>query len=106
MEIQGEDFKLKYEGNSNYWDLYMMKVIHKDDPDKRREELTIFGYSLTLVSAIQRIIQHRLITKQEVYTLKGYVHSYEKAVAELHSILNLEVDGLDSFWSNDLDGDS
>ena len=47
MIIKESDFELTYNPEYNNFDLHMVKVINAKDPEKRREELSILGYSMS-----------------------------------------------------------
>lgn len=86
MTIEESDFTLEYDVDHDVWNLYMIKVIHADDPELRREERTIFGWSMRLNSALKKIINHRIDKKQKVYTFKEYLKEYNLQLDKLNFI--------------------
>lgn len=88
MRIEEEDFRLDYDGSCNRFDLYMTKVIHANDPEKRRTEPSIYGYSMTLEGALKKIINNRISKKnKETYSLKEYLKEYKQHVDDLNYII-------------------
>lgn len=89
MIIEESDFKLEYEENSNWFDLYLLHVVNPKDPEKRREEFKIAGYGMPIDSAIRRIINYRLNKKLDVTTLKEYLQEYRNQLKEIEKLVKL-----------------
>lgn len=82
MIIEGEDFRMEHVEDSTQFDLYTIHVVNAKSEEKRREELKLVGYSLSITSCLQHIINYRLSKNKETYTLKEYLKDY-KAEAKL-----------------------
>lgn len=74
MEIVESDFKLILDGDR--FDLYLLKVINAKNADKRREELVVAGYGMTLPTCLNLIINYRISRQKDVTTLKEYLELY------------------------------
>lgn len=87
ITIQGEDYIIKQslEG-SKHFDLWLPKVINKGK-ENERVEFKDPSYGMTLLSAIESIILHRLNTKKEVYTLKEFIKEYKEERIKLEKII-------------------
>lgn len=60
IQIQGSDFVLRcLDEASNFYDLYLLKVVNKGK-ENQKYEFKLYGYGMTLGSALQRIIQYRV----------------------------------------------
>lgn len=69
--IQGSDFVLKnLDEASNYYDLYLLKVVNKGK-ENQKYEFKIYGYGMSLGSALQRIIQYRVRKRKGVFKGSG-----------------------------------
>lgn len=86
MIIEENDFKL--EGDLDRFDLYLLKVINGKDPEKRREELTLYGYDMYLENAIKKIVMYRVSKKKDVYNLMEFLKYYKEEVNKLNNLLN------------------
>ena len=86
IAIIEDDFTLVYDVDHDLWDLHMLKIIHADDPEKRREEKTIFGYSMTINGALKKIINHRINKKQKTYIFREYLKEYREQIDKLNQI--------------------
>lgn len=87
MTIEEKDFKLVYDSDRDRFDLSIVRVINAKDPEKRREELTIFGYSMTEQGALGKIIRHRLSQKRVTYTWREYLNAFSEERKKLSRIL-------------------
>ena len=82
MLIEGEDFKLTNDGESDYWDLELLKTIRpKGKPE--RQEFQVVGYGYSFSNALKVIANHRMSTKKDVYTLQEYMQDYKKIIDSL-----------------------
>lgn len=86
MTIEEDDFTLEYDVEHDVWNLYMVKVVHADDPEKRREEKAIFGYSMRLSGALRKIINHRISKKQSFFKFVDYLDLYKHELDKLKYI--------------------
>ena len=65
--IQGSDFVLKnLDEASNSYDLYLLKVVNKGK-ENQKYEFKIYGYGMSLGSALLRIIQYRVRKRKGVF---------------------------------------
>ena len=70
--IQGSDFVLKnLDEASNSYDLYLLKVVNKGK-ENQKYEFKIYGYGMSLGSALLRIIQYRVRKRKGVFKGSGY----------------------------------
>jgi len=83
MIIEEEDFKLIYDDDHDRFDVYTVKVINAKDLEKRREEYSIYGYSMTLEGALRKIINMRISKRKESYFLKEYLKEYKDLLSSL-----------------------
>ena len=67
MIIEEKDFKLSQIDSFDRFDLELLHIINAKNSEKRREEFKIEGYSMSLETCLQRIINYRLSNKQDVY---------------------------------------
>lgn len=77
MVIEESDFKLEYDEGCSFFDLYLMHTVNAKDESKKREELKLKAYSITLESAINHIIKYRLNKRLDVTDLKTYISEYK-----------------------------
>jgi hypothetical protein len=77
MEIREEDFMIEFEEHCSKFNLYLLYVKNAKNPEKRSEELKIYGYGMPLEHCIQVIINYRIAKKKEVYTLGEYLEEYK-----------------------------
>lgn len=85
MLIEEEDFRLINDGESDYWDLELLRTIRpKGKPE--RQEFQIVGYGYSFTNALKVIINHRLDTKKDVYTLKEYIQDYKNILDQLSNL--------------------
>lgn len=86
MTIEQEDFRLTNDGQSNYWDLELLKTIRpKNSPE--RQEFQVIGYGYAFENALKVIINYRLSKKKDVYTLKEYLQDYKTERDQLTNLL-------------------
>ena len=76
MVIQESDFILT-NASGDLWDLELLKTVRPKGKPKR-QEFQNEGYGMPLSRCIKKIINYRLESKKEVYTLKEYVRDYTK----------------------------
>lgn len=85
MTIEEEDFRLHNDGESDYWDLELLKTVRpKGKPE--RQEFQIVGYGYSFPTALKVIANHRLSTKKDVYTLSEYMQDYKKIIDSLNNL--------------------
>ncbi len=85
MTIEQEDFRLHNDGESDYWDLELLKTVRpKGKPE--RQEFQVIGYGYSFPNALKVIANHRLSTKKDVYTLEEYIQDYKQII---DSLINL-----------------
>lgn len=69
--IQGSDFVLRnLDEASNFYDLYLLKVVNKGK-ENQKYEFKIYGYGMTLGSALHHIIQYRVRKRKGVFKGNG-----------------------------------
>lgn len=86
MVIEEKDFKLEFDEDCSRFDLYFLKVINAKDAEKRREEFVLRGYSYTLETALQLIIENRLSKRLETVTIKKYLEEYYKETSFIKNL--------------------
>lgn len=89
MIIQESDFRLESVDDSDYrFNLELLYTVNKGKKDKERQEFKNCGYSLSLDSAINKIVQYRISCKhgEEAITLKTYFKEFKE---ELNNIKEL-----------------
>lgn len=85
MLIEEEDFRLTNDGESDYWDLELLKTVRpKGKPE--RKEFQVIGYGYSFPNALKVIANHRISTKKDVYTLKEYMQDYKKIIDQLTNL--------------------
>lgn len=85
MLIEEADFRLTNDGESDYWDLELLKTVRpKGKPE--RQEFQVIGYGYSFPSALKVIANHRISLKQDVYTLKEYMQDYKKIIDQLSNL--------------------
>ena len=89
MVIEEEDFKLEFNDINHKFDLYLMYVVNAKNPEKRREEFKLFGYGMSLKNCMDKIINKRISTENEVLSLKEYVKLYKEELDKLAKIVDL-----------------
>ena len=87
MIIEEKDFKLEFDEGCKRFDFYLLHVVNAKNPEKRREEFKLEGYSMLLESIIPRVINYRLNKKLDVVTLKEYLSEYKKEFDEFKQTL-------------------
>lgn len=90
MVIEEADFRLEYLDEHNCFDLSLIKVINAKDPEKRREEMTLMAYGVSIESGLRRIINYRLSKKKEVYSLKEYLKEYKEESDKIIHLLDFK----------------
>ena len=78
MEIVGEDFKILYDDSHNRFDLKLIKVINAKNADKRREEFTEAGYSMSMETCLKKIINFRINNKKDSLTISEYLRLFKE----------------------------
>lgn len=69
--IQGSDFVLRnLDEASNSYDLYLLKVVNKGK-ENQKYEFKIYGYGMSLGSALHHIIQYRVRKRKGVFKGNG-----------------------------------
>lgn len=86
MIIEENDFKLEFDEGCYRFDLYLLHVVNAKSEDKRREEFKLDGYSMTLTSAIRRIILYRLNKKLDTVNLENYIKEYQNEAKKISTI--------------------
>lgn len=82
MLIEEEDFRLSNDGESDYWDLELLKTIRpKGKPE--RQEFQVIGYGYSFPHALKVIANHRISLKKDTYTLQEYMQDYNKITDQL-----------------------
>lgn len=82
MLIEDKDFRLSNDGESDYWDLELLKTVRpKGKPE--RQEFQLVGYGYSFPNALKVIANYRINAKQDVYTLKQYIQDYKNIVDTL-----------------------
>lgn len=85
MLIEEEDFRLTNDGESDYWDLELLKTVRpKGKP--ARQEFQVAGYGFSFPNALKIIANHRISTKKDVYALKEYIQDYKKIIDQLTNL--------------------
>ena len=85
MLIEEADFRLSNDGESDYWDLELLKTIRpKGKPE--RQEFQVVGYGYSFTNALKVIANHRISLKQDVYTLQQYMQDYKKIIDQLSNL--------------------
>ncbi len=87
MTIEEKDFTLEYNDTNSKFDLYLLHVVNAKDETKRREELKIEGYGMSLESCFRNIINYRIDKNHEILSLKEYIEEYRKEKDELMRVL-------------------
>lgn len=86
MIIEENDFKLEFDDGCYRFDLYLLHIVNAKSDEKRREEFKLEGYSMTLTSAIRRIILYRLNKKLDVVSLENYLKEYKNEAERISSV--------------------
>lgn len=77
MLIEEKDFTLELNDLNYKFDLYLMHTINAKDESKKREELKIYGYGMSLNNCFKVITNYRLEKKIETTSLKKYIEMYK-----------------------------
>ena len=91
MVIEEEDFKMELVEDSNRYDLYTIYVVNAKIPEKRREELKLIGYAMSIEKCIDLIIMNRLKKKKEIYSLKEFISEYKEETKKLRDSINTKL---------------
>ena len=82
MLIEEEDFRLYNDGESDFWDLELLKTVRpKGKPE--RQEFQIVGYGYSFPNALKVIANHRISMKKDVCTLQEYIQDYKEITDSL-----------------------
>lgn len=85
MLIEEKDFRLSNDGESDYWDLELLKTVRpKGKPE--RQEFQVVGYGYSFSNALKVIANYRISSKKDVYTLQEYIQDYKKIIDELNNL--------------------
>lgn len=85
MLIEEKDFRLSNDGESDYWDLELLKTVRpKGKPE--RQEFQVVGYGYSFSNALKVIVNYRISSKKDVYTLQEYIQDYKKIIDELNNL--------------------
>ena len=85
MLNEGKDFRLSNDGESDYWDLELLKTVRpKGKPE--RQEFQVVGYGYSFSNALKVIVNYRISSKKDVYTLQEYIQDYKKIIDELNNL--------------------
>lgn len=102
LVIQGSDFVLKaFNEASNLFDLYLLKVVNKNKSNEK-SEFKLYGYGMSLNTAVQKIIQYRIRKKAAVLKGEGdegLIKYFKLWCAEKHKLLSL-FDLSDEEWKH------
>ena len=90
MIIEEPDFRLEMNESNDRFDLELLHVINAKIPEKRREEFKEAGYSMTLDTCLQKIINYRIARKIETSNLCEYVKTYKEERQKLSEIAGLK----------------
>ena len=85
MVIEEADFRMTSGVNNHFWDLELLHTI-KPKGAPEREEFKDSGYGMLISTCMQRVINHRLARKKDVYTLKEYVQDYKEQIDKLENL--------------------
>jgi hypothetical protein len=88
--IEEEDFRLEMNDSNDRFDLELLHVINAKIPEKRREEFKEAGYSMTLDTCLQKIINYRVARKLETGTFCEYVKAYKEERQKLSELSGLK----------------
>jgi len=89
MKIEEEDFTLEYDDNCNRFDLYLMHTKNAKDPEKRADELKIYGYGMPLSMCVSKIINYRIAKGHDVLSLEQYFEEYRKQFERLANLMKM-----------------
>lgn len=85
MTIEEKDFRLSNDGESDYWDLELLKTVRpKGKPE--RQEFQVVGYGYSFTNALKVIANHRISEKKDVYTLQEYIQDYKQIIDGLNKL--------------------
>lgn len=89
MIIEENDFKLTpINDTSPLFDLEILHIV-KPKGGEPREEFKNAGYGLPLEAALQRVTSYRIQKKNEVISLKEYLHQYKQILKELKNLCTI-----------------
>jgi len=89
MKIEGEDYMLEYDEDCNRFDLYINYIKNAKNPEKRSEELKLYGYGMPLDHCIKKIINYRISKNKETLTLQDYLVQFKKESDKLVNLTKL-----------------
>jgi CRISPR/Cas system-associated protein endoribonuclease Cas2 len=78
MIIKDDDFELVSTNDYDRFDLYITKVINAKNEEKRREELTLEGYSMSFENCMKKVINYKLSKNKEIYKVREYLSEYKR----------------------------
>lgn len=85
MLIEEKDFRLTNDGESDYWDLELLKTVRpKGKPE--RQEFQLIGYGYSFEHALRVIANYRINAKKDVYTLSEYIQDYKQTIDSLNKL--------------------
>ena len=85
MFIEEEDFRLYNDGESDHWDLELLRTVRpKGKPE--RQEFQIVGYGYSFPNALKVIANYRISMKKDTYTLKEYMQDYKGIIDQLTNL--------------------
>lgn len=90
MIIEEKDFILTQQGDFDRFDLELLYVVNAKDPTKRREEFKEAGYSMTMETALNKVINYRVSKKEETLSLQKYLKMYKEERLELIKTIGLK----------------
>lgn len=90
MIIEDIDFKMEWIEDSLKFDLYTIHVVNAKSEEKRREELKLVGYAMTIPTCLHHIINYRLSKNKETYSLKEYLKDFNKEVKILTNLIEIQ----------------
>jgi hypothetical protein len=87
MIIEESDFKMEGADDYNTFDLYLLYVVNAKDPEKRREEMKLRGYNMSMELCIKTIVNYRISKKLDITTLKVFLDTYKDEVKKLKALI-------------------
>jgi hypothetical protein len=88
--IEEEDFKLEQQENFDRYDLELMYVVNAKDPEKRREEFKNAGYSMSLDTCLNKIVNYRLSKRIDTCNFKDFIKGYKEERKKLENLASLK----------------
>lgn len=90
MIVKEHDFELELNEGCIKFDLSILYVVNAKKEDKKREEMKLVGYGMTLETCLHYIINYRLSQKKDVYSLKEYLDEFKNEMKKLSDIANMK----------------